>query len=214
VKARKADEVTSMNDKRPDLPYEKASEEAAKTIGKGLNLVSRAAPAIGEAYGFLIGDRIKEHRERNADRMARETKRIIDERNLEESRALPEDLVAPLLEAAQREPREELLKLFAALAANAMDPNRDDVRPEFVETVRKWQPIDIRVMSFAADRRRTSNPYFRTVDDGNQPTLRASAIELSIQHLMELKCLFYNPSNGYAVTAYGSEIMLAVSEQA
>ena len=37
-----------MNDKRPDLPYEKATEETAKTIGKGLDLVNRAAPAIGD----------------------------------------------------------------------------------------------------------------------------------------------------------------------
>jgi hypothetical protein len=103
-----------MNDKRPDLPYEKATEETAKTIGKGLDLVIRAAPAIGDAYGFLIGDRIKEQRERNADKMARETKRILDERNLKETSALPEDLAAPLLEAAQREPREELLRLYSA----------------------------------------------------------------------------------------------------
>jgi len=27
-----------MNDKRPDLPYEKAAEETAKTIGKGFDL--------------------------------------------------------------------------------------------------------------------------------------------------------------------------------
>src|SRR3954469_23363497 len=177
-----------MNDKRPDLPYEKASEEAAKTIGKGLNLVSRAAPAIGEAYGFLIGDRIKEHRERNADRMARETKRIIDERNLEESRALPEDLVAPLLEAAQREPREELLKLFAALAANAMDPNRDDVRPEFVETVRKWQPLDAQVMKFAWARP-TGKPLFGNEDVRTHTGARKFAMELSFDHLVKLECI-------------------------
>ena len=201
-----------MNDKRPDLPYEKAAEETAKTIGMGLDLVNRTAPAIGDAYGFLIGDRIQEQRARNADRMARETNRIIDERNMKETCALPEDLAAPLLEAAQREPREELLKLYAALAANAMDPNHDDVRPEYVETVRQWQPIDIRVMSFAESRRSTNNLYFREGDmQQAAPDMRASAIELALGHLLELKCIRYNPSNGYVLTAYGSEIMLAVS---
>src|SRR5258707_9322070 len=134
------------------MPYEKAVEETAKTVGKGLDLVSRAAPAVGDAYDFLIGDRIKEQRVRNADKMARETKRILDERNLKETCALPEDLAAPLLEAAQREPREEILRLYSALAANAMDPNHDDVRPEFVETVRKWQPLDVRIMQFGNNR--------------------------------------------------------------
>ncbi|MFK4723306.1 hypothetical protein ABIE89_004406 [Bradyrhizobium niftali] len=204
-----------MNDKRPDLPYEKATEEAAKTIGKGLDLVNRAAPAIGDAYGFLIGDRIKEQRARNADKMARETKRILDERNLKETSALPEDLADPLLEAAQREPREEILRLYSALAANAMDPNHDDIRPEYVETVRKWQPIDIRVMGFAVDRRSTNNPYFSSGDVHKAaPDLRVSAIELSINHLLELKCVRLQQNNGYVLTAYGSEIMLAVSAQA
>lgn len=204
-----------MNDKRPELPYEKATEEAAKTIGKGLDLVNRAAPAIGDAYGFLIDDRIKEQRVRNADKMARETKRILDERKLTETAALPEDLAAPLLEAAEREPREEMLRLFAALAANAMDPNHDDIRPEYVETVRKWQPIDTRVMSVAVDRRSTNNPYFSAGDVHKAaPDLRVTAIELSMDHLVELGCIRHNPNMGYVLTAYGSEIMLAVSERA
>lgn len=203
-----------MNDKRPELPYEKAAEESAKTIGKGLDLVNRAAPAIGDAYGFLIGDRIKEQRMRNADKMARETKRILDERNLKETSALPEDLAEPLLEAAQREPRDEILRLYSVLAANAMDPNHDEVRPEFVATVRKWQPIDIRVMSFAKDRRGTNTPYFSAHDMHLVASeLRETAIQLSIDHLMELKCIRHNLQNGYVLTAYGSEIMLAVSAQ-
>lgn len=201
-----------MNDKRPELPYEKATEEAAKTIGKGLDLINRTAPAIGDVYGFLIGDRVTEQRARNADKMARETKRILDERNLKETSALPEDLATPLLEAAQREPREELLRLYSALAANAMDPNHDNVRPEYVETLRRWQPIDIRVMSLAVDRRSTNNPYFSAGDvHKTAPDLRPNAIELSIDHMLELKCLRHNPNNGYVLTAYGSEIMLAVS---
>jgi len=204
-----------MNDKRPDLPYEKAAEETAKTIGKGFDLGSRAAPAIGDAYDFLIGDRIKEQRVRNADKMARETKRILDERNLKETAALPEDLATPLLEAAQREPREEILKLYAALAANAMDPNRDDVRPEYVETVRKWQPIDVRVMGYARDRRNTNTPYFGVGDVVKvAPDLRNYAVEVSINNLMELKCLrLQAQQHGYVLTPYGSEIMLAVSDQ-
>jgi hypothetical protein len=31
---------------------------------------------------------------------------------------------------------------------------------------------------------------------------------------LELKCLWHNPRNGYAISPYGSEIMLAVSENA
>ncbi|MGJ5045726.1 hypothetical protein ACQR09_01590 [Bradyrhizobium oligotrophicum] len=203
-----------MSDKRPDLPYEKAAEETAKSIGKGLDLVNRAAPAIGDAYGFLIGDRIKEQRVRNADKMARETKRILDERKLKETSALPEDLATPLLEAAQREPRDEILRLYSALAANAMDPNHDDIRPEYVETVRRWQPIELRIMRFGADRRGTDRPFFSIDDVLNAAgDLRRSAIDTSLDHLIELKCVRRDLRSGYILTSYGIEIMRAVSTQ-
>jgi hypothetical protein len=202
-----------MNDKRPDLPYEKAAEEIAKTSGKGLDLVNRAAPAIGDAYGFLIGDRITEQRTRNADKMAKETKRILHERNVEETRALPEDLARPLLEAAQRDPREELLRIYATLAANAMDPDiEDDVRPEFVETIRQWQPIDVRVMRFAGGLVPGAPVFSRAEVQSHIPGARPNALELSLEHLLKLGCTRTHPNGGYTLTPYGHEIMRAVSE--
>jgi hypothetical protein len=202
-----------MNDKRPDLPYEKAAEETAKTIGKGVDLVNRAAPALADVYGFLIGDRIAEQRARNADKMARETQRILHERNVEETRALPEDLAMPLLEAAQRDPREELLRIYATLAANAMDPGIEDhVRPEFVETIRQWQPIDVRVMQFADGRARGAPVFSPAEVQSHIPDARPNALELSFQHLLKLGCTRTHPNGGYTLTPYGHEIMRAVSE--
>ena len=44
---------------------------------------------------------------------------------------------------------------LGALAVNAMDPAfHDDVRPEFVETVKNWQPLEIRVMRLTTSRPR------------------------------------------------------------
>lgn len=204
-----------MNEKRPDLPYEKATEEATKTIGKGLDLVDKASPAIADIYNALLGDRISAYRTRNADKFARETKRIIEERNLQEKRELPEALAAPLLEAAQSDPREELLKLFAALAVNAMDPKvGDDVRPEFIETVRKWQPFDLLVLQFAFARRKSKFPYFKGTEVAKGiPGSRGSAVQLSVDHLISLKCIVNKSPNGMVITAYGEEIMRAVSER-
>src|SRR4051812_43884982 len=110
-----------MSEKRPDLPYEKAAEESAKAIGKVADLLDKASPAFADVYNLVIGDRLAEQRNRNADRYARETKRIIEERDIKEKRAVPEELAAPLFEAAIRDPREELLKLYAALTVNAID---------------------------------------------------------------------------------------------
>ena len=204
-----------MNDKRPELPYEKAAEETAKTIGKGFDLIDKTSPAVADIYNALLGDRINAYRTRNADKFARETRRIIEDRNLQERRELPEALAAPLLEAAQSDPREELLKLFAALAVNAIDPKvGDDVRPEFIETVRKWQPLDLLVVRFACSRRKTSEPYFKRRDVLNSiHGSRGSAIQLSLDHLISLNCIQNRSANGLIVTAYGEEIIRAVSER-
>lgn len=40
-----------MAEERPDLPYEKAIEEAAKTLGKAVDVVKSAEPAISNIYG-------------------------------------------------------------------------------------------------------------------------------------------------------------------
>jgi ABC-type Zn uptake system ZnuABC Zn-binding protein ZnuA len=42
--------------------------------------------------------------------------------------------------------------------------------------------------------------------------MRDTALQLSLQHLKELKCITHHPNNGYLLAAYGREIMLAVSE--
>ena len=202
-----------MSEKRPDLPYEKAVEEGAKTIGKGFDLVNKASPAIADFYNFVVGDRLAEQRNRNADKYARETKRIIEERDIKEKRAVPEDLAAPLLEAAMRDPREELQKLYAALTVNAIDPAfHDHVRPEFVETVKKWQPIDICVMQFATNRG-SSGPQF-TYEEIQAALVseRRNAVQVSVEHLKTLGCLS-GMHGRYSAAPYGIEIMRTVSEQ-
>ncbi|MGY4366025.1 hypothetical protein ACVW1A_002090 [Bradyrhizobium sp. LB1.3] len=74
---------------------------------------------------------MSEARKRNADAFARKTKRIIQERSLEEPQPVPEDLATPLLEQAQRESRDAMQELYAALLANAMDPaHANDVRAQ------------------------------------------------------------------------------------
>jgi hypothetical protein len=201
-----------MNEKRADLPYEKAAEETAKTIGKGLDLVDKASPAIADIYNVLVGDRVSEYRKRNADKFARETQRIIDERNLKEKREVPEDLAAPLLEAALRDHRDALQKLYAALAVNAMDPAfHDDVRPEFVETVRKWQPLDVRVMQFATSRPDGKAHFGQGDVHSELAGVRQNAIAVSLEHLRALGCLSSPGSNSYTASPYGTEIMRAVS---
>src|SRR4051794_1725941 len=105
-----------------NMPYDKAIEETAKTTGRVLDIVQSMTPAVADAYGFLIGDRISAARERQLDKLSRETKKILYDRNVEETQPLPEQIAIPLLEAAQGETRSELQDVFATMLANAMDP--------------------------------------------------------------------------------------------
>jgi hypothetical protein len=203
-----------MSEKRPDLPYEKAAEETGKAIGKVADLLDKASPALADLYNFLGGDRLSEQRIRNADKYKRETKRIMEERNIKERRAVPEELAAPLFDAAIRDPREELQKLYAALTVNAIDPAfHDHVRPEFVETVKKWQPIDVRVMKFSVGRPQ-GKPHFGAGEIETALTMeRQNAVTVSLEHLRTLGCLSSPGPKSYTATPYGAEIMRAVSEK-
>lgn len=201
-----------MNEQRPDLPYEKAVEESAKAIGKGLDLVNKASPAIADVYNYLIGDWVHEYRNRNADKFARELS-ALSKKDLRDRREVPESLAGPLLDAAVSDHREDLQKLYAALAANAMDPAfHDEVRPEFVETDKKWQTIDVRVMQFAVDRPEGKAHF--GFGDVKAALSRESqnAVAVSLEHLKTLGCLTSPGPRSYTASPYGAEIMRAVSE--
>src|SRR5258705_13469807 len=112
------------------VPYEKAIEETAKATGKVVDLVHdgfrAVSPTVSDAYHYLIGDRLAAARTRNLDAIARETDRILRERNVTDRSATPEQISIPLLEAAQAESREGLRNLWARLLANSIDPSRSE----------------------------------------------------------------------------------------
>lgn len=191
---------------------ENSAEGSTQTIGKVAKPLDETSPAFADVYFLVVGDGLAEQRNQNAGSYVRETMRIKEQRDLKEPRAVPEDLAAPLFEAAIRDPREELQKLFAALTVNAIDPAfHDHVRPEFVETVKKWQPIDVRLMQFATNRKSPDNFTYEEVEAA-LVSERRNAIQVSVEHLKTLGCLS-GMHGRYLAAPYGIEIMRAVSEQ-
>lgn len=196
-----------MAEDRPDLPYEKAIEEAAKTLGKAVDVVKSAEPAISNIYGWMIGDRVAEARKRNADAFARKTRKIIEERDLKETAPLPERLATPLLEEAQRESREELQNLYAALLANAMDPAYTrDIRPEFVEIVKELEPIDVLLLNYMADT--AAQGFFLPDVLGHFGSYRASKIRIALDNLRRLKLISPGEPH-FSLTFFAVEFMVA-----
>jgi hypothetical protein len=195
---------------RPELPYEKAAQEVAKTTGKALDIVQSMSPAIAEAYGWAIGDRIAAGRDRNLDALRRKTEEIFRQRDLKDKKPIPEQIAIPLLEEAQKETRGEIQDLYATLLANAMDERfANDVRPEFIQIVKTLQPIDALVLRFARDRNSSpkrvlgANDVYDALKD-----CRTTAIDVSIEKLTDLKC-FRSHSQGMIMSPLGAELMVA-----
>lgn len=92
-----------------------------------------------------------------------------------------------------------------------MDPNfKNDVRPEFISTVRQLQPIDVQVLHFALVRYMSSANYRSFADHhvvAEFKGQRATAIEISIANLVELGCLL-RPSQAL-LSSYGFELLCA-----
>ncbi len=200
-----------MSEHRDEMPYEKAIEETAKTTGKALDMVQSMSPAIATAYGFIIGDRINAARERQLDSLARKTKKLLQDRNAKEEQPVPEQIAIPLLEAAQGETRETIQDLYAALLANAMDANyANDVRPEFVATVKALQPLDAAILAIVLRAHDTVSQRQIRYQDVSTHILgkRPAAVQLSVDHLVKLNCILSNQGM-LMMTPYGQEFMVA-----
>ncbi|MHC2437673.1 Abi-alpha family protein [Bradyrhizobium sp. USDA 4451] len=200
-----------------EMPYEKAIEETAKTTGKALDLARAMSPAIANAYGLLIGDRIAAARERNLDAITRKTQKILEERNAQDNaKPIPEQLGVQLLEHAQGETRETIQDLYAALLANAMDEHfARDVRPEFIQVVSQLQPIDAMILNtikqnhMEPSRRVFGSNHICEALENYRPT----AIEVSLEHLRKLGCLGSH-AQGTVISNFGIEFMTACDPHA
>jgi hypothetical protein len=195
-------------------PYDKAIEETAKAASNAIDLVREGGraigPTVGNVYGILIGDRVAEARKRRLDDLARKTKKILEDRDIEEQAELPEDIAIPLLEAAQSEPREEMQDRWATLLANAMDPKRrNDVRPEFVYTLSRLTPIDAMILEICKDP--TAGIPLSDTEAASTVQIRPTAVRTAFRHLMDMHCgQVPNNAVSIALTDYGVELLHAL----
>jgi hypothetical protein len=188
-------------------PYDKAIAEGSKAAGKFLDVVRDVGKPVSSAYGLLIGDRIEAWRERNLDALARRTKQILKQRNLAETAPLSESIAIPLLEAAQGDPRQEMQDLWATLLANAMDPaRREEVRQEFITTLKAFHPTDAVVL------KRLNEAFPQRVDPHELmgTDLRQSTVEVSLRNLSLWGCS-EGGSVSHAILPFGRELVRACS---
>jgi hypothetical protein len=189
-------------------PYSGAIEESAKAAGKALDIVKDAANPIADVYGLIIGDHVHAARHRRLDAITRKTKKILRDRDLAETAEIAEQIAIPLLEAAQGEPREEMQDLWARLLANAMDPNkRNDVRPEFIRTLKSLEPLDALLLTKFDE---SNDDQLLTTGLSAALKIRPSSVEVSIDNLVDARLVRHNVGNGrHYLTGFGKEFLLA-----
>lgn len=202
-----------MSEERP--PYEKAIEEAAKATSKAVDLIrdgGRAiGPAVGDIYGLLIGDKVKAARVRNLEEINELRRKKLEDRGVKEPLQPPEDIAIPILEAAQGETRAEMQDMWARLLANAMDPARaQNVRPEFVDTIKELQPIDALNLTLARNVPPNKHLQVQTVIEA-RPEYRKSAVRVSFARLTKLGCAAgASDASTIRLLDYGLELLFAI----
>jgi hypothetical protein len=190
-------------------PYSGAIEETAKTAGKALDLVRDGAGPIADIYGLIIGDQIHAARHRRLDSITRKTRQILNGRHLSETAEIAEQIAIPLLEAAQGEPREEMQDLWARLLANAMDPSRrNDVRPEFIQTLKSLHPIDALILEWLGKTRANGWVHLNTISEATG--IRKSSVVVTVSNLTKYECCRSQPrGENYVISEFGEEFLRA-----
>jgi Abortive infection alpha len=190
-------------------PYSGAIEETAKTAGKALDLVRDGAGPIADFYGLIIGDQIHAARHRRLDAITRKTRQILKARHLSETAEVAEQIAIPLLEAAKFEPRDEMQDLWAQLLANAMDPSRrDDVRPEFIRTLKELHPTDALVLQWLGDNR--DKGWLSADAITTSLSIRRSSLVVTMRNLEKESCAQSNVNQTYRLSDFGMELLMAV----
>jgi hypothetical protein len=123
-------------------------------------------------------------------------------------------LAIPLMRAACDEGRPELQDLWARLIAAAMDPMRSGrVRQSFIETLRRFDPLDARILEKLSGISGHSSP---SVADFLASQLNTSPEEvmLSAMNLVDLKCLGWSPPQAitppnFHISPYGRALIRA-----
>jgi hypothetical protein len=135
-------------------------QEVAKATGKTADLLKAAGGFLDDVlgktlreFGGVLADWAAHFRFRNALAIAEKAQRLLDARGVKDKLVPIEPRFAlPLLDAASLETEEDVQLLWAALLANAADPDRAlRLRKVFLEVLRGLEPLDAQIMLFLTD---------------------------------------------------------------
>ncbi len=131
-----------------------AVQEVAKFGQRGLEsaekLGSFLIKALGEPGREVVGmitDKLRFVRWKGMLRTADEVNRILDERAVTETRAVPPKIALPIVEESSLETDDHLHAMWNHLLANAMDPNfKAEIRYAYIEIIKNLTAADARLL--------------------------------------------------------------------
>ncbi|MGB9927998.1 MAG: Abi-alpha family protein [Methanosarcina sp.] len=160
---------------------------------------------LTEAVG-IIGDKLNFMRWKRKLRMVDEVNRILDQRGITDTRAIPPKLAIPILEQACLEENDELQDIWCRLIANSLDPKFNlEIRYAFIEIIKNMTALDAKILKYIYETTIKINKINQTkpfiaysVDFFHiKENVRASNVEteLSLNNLQRVQCIRDNDVN-------------------
>ena len=133
----------------------KAIQESAKLGTKGLEIADKAGSFFAKVFNEpineiagMVTDKLRFIRWKKMVQMSDEVNKILVEKNVTETRAVPPKLGLPIIEEATLEDDPTLQYLWNHLLANAMNPKfNDDIRYGFIDMIKGITGIEARLLS-------------------------------------------------------------------
>ncbi len=133
----------------------KAIQESAKLEEKGLEIANKAGSFFAKVFkepmneiSGMIKDKFRFIRWKRMVQMADEVNKILEDKKITETRAVPPKIALPILEEASLEDDPNLQYLWNHLLANAMNPNfNDELRYGFVEMIKEITGIEAKLLN-------------------------------------------------------------------
>jgi hypothetical protein len=133
----------------------KAIQESAKLGEKGLEIADKAGSFFAKVFrepineiSGMITDKLRFIRWKRMVQMADEVNKILEEKKIVDTRAVPPKIALPIIEEASLEDDPNLQYLWNHLLANAMNPNfNDELRYGFIEMIKGITGIEAKLLN-------------------------------------------------------------------
>ena len=168
----------------PDVwtgPVTKALTEAVKVAGEFLGKVLNVpATELGEVFG----DRVKYWRARQAIRLTLRIRDVLAQSGVEEPCTIPANVLIPSLEAGSLETDEGMRERWAALLANAADPESTaPVTPAFHRVLSEMTPFEVQVLDWMYEKGFQSDSLEQFTSTADLEAVKSRFPEASLDNL-------------------------------